>query len=72
MNMQLVKSLDDAADPAMAHKGVDDILKVFEGLPLSTFVIGYSPGSGPEMRYFGRTLSATEMRGVLMTLLLRV
>ncbi len=72
MNLSLVKALDDANDPALAHKGVDQTLESFKDLPASTMVIGYAPGRVPEMRYYGRSLSETELRGVLMTLLLRI
>lgn len=62
--------LDEANDPALAHRGLDDMLAECKGKTASSFVIVYEPGQKPRMRYYGRTLTATEVRGVLVTLLL--
>lgn len=65
--------LDPANDPAAAHAGVDWMCNdEFKDLPLSVFVIGHAPGKIPQMKYYGRTLTETEMRGVLMTILMQV
>lgn len=64
--------LDPANDPARAHKGLDDMLKECVTSQPSTLVIVHEVGQAPKMRYYGRTLTSTEMRGVLVSLLLEV
>lgn len=63
-------ALDEANDPARAHEGLDEMLAGCTGKAVSALVIVYEPGVGPVMRYFGRTLSTTEIRGVLTSVLL--
>lgn len=72
MTLTTIKQLDKYNDPAEAHQGLDEMLKARVGTAASSFVIVYEPGQVPEMRYYGRTLTRTELRGVLMTLLLEV
>lgn len=63
--------LDECNDPKMAHRGLDCMLEDCT-TAVSSIVIVHEAGKTPRMKYWGRTLTATELRGVFMTVLLGV
>lgn len=67
--VEKVRELYEANDPSKAHGALDEMLETCDG-PTSALVIVYEVGFKPRMRYFGRTLSRTEMMGVLTSLLI--
>lgn len=58
-----VVTLDVANDPRDAHVGLDKMLADCEGA-VSSLVIVYEAGHKPRFRYYGRTLTRTELLGV--------
>lgn len=68
MTLAPVQTLFGPNDPAMAHQGMAEMLAACTG-PASCFVIVYEPGGKPSLRYYGRSLTETETRGVLATVL---
>ena len=67
-----VVPLNEFDDPSLAHRGLDTLLGECQNPAVSSLVIVYEAGMKPRMKYYGRTLSSTELRGVLMTILLEV
>lgn len=67
-----ISPIDAAAAASAAHVGLDAMLAEADGEPCSAIVIVYEAGAMPVMRYYGRTLSRTELVGVLQRLVIGV
>lgn len=67
-----VKILARENDPEYGHAMLDKMLAETEGRPVSVFVVVYEAGMVPQVKYCGRSLTLTETRGVLATLLAAV